>query len=529
MSVTCGPTAFLLHVSLLYLVAILVTYASSSKRQEREPDDSLFLRRSSSAVVTTPLQKELASATVSSLLTSSQQYRRRYPERNPHVCLAFLSCCNRIDLLNYTLAAAIRHLEDDEPSGLRYEIAWVDNGSSARNSESVQYILNTYPIEHALPLPQNMGLAMGMNLLMFQLCTAPYILLLEEDWLYLDDIVVEQTRQRKHAIARSIALLEQGNMVAYDGRKVIGVFLRPETYSSFLNFPYADVWNTAGVNMQQFMGPPSSIRKNTQKDDDESCKAENGTLSSTPSELEKVDYRIFCADTGLKSGAIWGSYTNGAGLYRRSDLYRIGRMYGEPGDAFHDSYVEGNYAFRAGLQACHAAIRLNDDPTCVDVGRNCTAAFYHIGGGRGTRPRKQLAPRCVHFAWNFYDTPLYEKFSKYSAEIGQPVPTCTVEELEELRQVRFKQSQTEEWQTHVEEESKAIFEKERFKRKEIRDQANAILGMNKDDVRRQVPWMSAMTDAEIDAEARRLIRFADSPHPMDGFWDSHGRPAKEAK
>jgi GT2 family glycosyltransferase len=472
--------------------------------------------------IITPLQKKLAAASVATLidvsssLVSKQHRRRRYPESNPHVCLAFLSCCNRIDLLNHTLAAAIRHLEEDEPRTLRYEIAWVDNGS---RQELVQSIIETYQIEHALPLEQNMGLATGMNLLMFQLCTAPYILLLEEDWLYLDDVVANQTKRRKQAIATSIALLEQGNMMAFDGRTVMGVFLRPETYSSFLHFPYADVWNNATVDLQQLM-----LSDKNWEHDESVCSDETKTTQTSP--LEVVDYRIFCADTGLNSGAIWGSYTNGAGLYRRSSLRKVGRMYGEPGDAFHDSYVEANYAYRVGLQACHAAIRLNEDPTCVDIGRNCTAAFYHIGGGRGTRPKKPKTIKCGHFAWNFYDTPMYDKFVKYNSLIGTPVPECTPAELEEHRQVRFKQTEIEQYQAEVQEESKILIEMERAKRHQMREQAKAILIMNKDDVRQQVSWMSKMTDAEIDAGARRLIRLADSPHPLDGFWDSHGRPIK---
>ena len=47
---------------------------------------------------------------------------------------------------------------------------------------------------------------------------------------------------------------------------------------------------------------------------------------------------------------------------------------GEPGDAFHDRFVEGNYAYRAGLQFCHATVRLTDDV-------NCTSIFYNMCTG----------------------------------------------------------------------------------------------------------------------------------------------------
>ena len=46
------------------------------------------------------------------------------------------------------------------------------------------------------------------------------------------------------------------------------------------------------------------------------------------------------ADSFWPSGSryLWGSYTNGAGLYNRTALAEdVGRMFGEPGDGFHDS------------------------------------------------------------------------------------------------------------------------------------------------------------------------------------------------
>jgi hypothetical protein len=38
--------------------------------------------------------------------------RSSYPETTPHICLAFLSCCERTDLLNHTIAGAVRHMEE---------------------------------------------------------------------------------------------------------------------------------------------------------------------------------------------------------------------------------------------------------------------------------------------------------------------------------------------------------------------------------------------------------------------------------
>lgn len=454
--------------------------------------------------------------------TSPRIKRSTYPSQNPHICLAFLSCCGRTDLLNHTLHGALRHLEQDEPDSLRYEIAWVDNGSG---EALTQPILDSFQIEHALPLPHNMGLAYGMNLLIHNLCQAPYILLLEEDWLYLDELVAPQSEERKRVIATSVALLEtlaSQNATAFDGRNIMGVFLRPETYESFLKFPHADVWESETVNLEQQLVVKSS-------DDESSCSSSISTdnTDATSTDSMNVDYRIFCADTGLHGDSIWGSYTNGAGLYRRSDLQQIGRMYGEPGDAFHDRYVEGNYAFRAALNNCHAAVRLTDDPSCTNIVEvKCTGAFHHIGGGRGTRPMTAEGSTCADLAWNFYGTPLYEKYHKMAVTVGKPIPRCSEEELKELRDRKFRDLDAEEYREQVKEANIQVFEEERAEREKLKMQANHILiylETDPDGLKKAVPWMADMTISEIEAAANRMIGLADSPHPLQGYWDMHGR------
>ena len=90
--------------------------------------------------------------------------RERYSDdgngTSPSVCLAFLSCCGRTDLLEKTIAGAVRHMEQDEPDNLAYEIAWVDNGSG---EELTSRVMDNFEIEHALPIGDNMGLVSDGN------------------------------------------------------------------------------------------------------------------------------------------------------------------------------------------------------------------------------------------------------------------------------------------------------------------------------------------------------------------------------
>uniref|UniRef100_A0A448ZAY1 Glycosyltransferase 2-like domain-containing protein n=1 Tax=Pseudo-nitzschia multistriata TaxID=183589 RepID=A0A448ZAY1_9STRA len=473
-------------------------------------------------------------ASLQAIATSSPNFRARrlhYPVTDPHVCLAFLSCCQRTDLLNHTIAGAIRHMEEDEPSFLRYEIAWVDNGNTA---EDTKYIKESYPIEHALTLPKNMGLAYGMNLLVNNLCKAPYILLLEEDWLYLDEIVANQTEERKRSIATSIALLEnlkKNNVTAYDERNVIGVFLRHETYDSFLTFPHADIWERReNVSLSQILAPPvTSDRCSSNITETDLISDDHNQGNDDDDGTVDIDYRIFCADVGAKAGAIWGSYTNGAGLYRRSDLQKVGRQFGEPGDAFHDRYVEANYAFRVALKNCHAALRLTKNESCNAIyDPECTGAFHHIGGGRGTRPRTAKGTKCMDIAWNFFGTPLYEKFHKFAAQTtGETTQKCSRKELQELRDQQFRETDSESYREEVRIQNKKVFQKEEERRQSLRDQAELILNMlakgQANDLRGAVPWMDGMSNEEIAEKARSFEKLANSPHPMDGFWDLLGR------
>ena len=210
-------------------------------------------------------------------------------------------------------------------------------------------------------------------------------------------------------------------------------------------------------------------------------------------------------------------------------------MYGEPGDPFHDRYVEGNYAFRVGLLYCHAAIRLTDDKNCNNIADpKCCGAFHHIGSGRSTRPRTAQNTKCANVSWNFFGTPLYNKYNKMvqmsSIANGNNIPEpniCTPEELEELRQIKFRDIDSKEYREQIAKDNIKVFEEERKERNKIKLQAQTILNLletNQVDVlKKQVPWMIDMSISEIRNKANTMIQLMDSPHPIQGFWDSHGR------
>mmetsp|Transcript_30631 Transcript_30631/g.33911 ORF Transcript_30631/g.33911 Transcript_30631/m.33911 type:complete len:205 (+) Transcript_30631:872-1486(+) len=193
-------------------------------------------------------------------------------------------------------------------------------------------------------------------------------------------------------------------------------------------------------------------------------------------------------------------------------------MYGEPGDAFHERYVEGNYAYRAGLKYCHAAIQLG---SCQDLpSLHCTAAFYHIGGGRGTRPMKTTNSKCASELWNFVGTPIFHRYHKM---MGPSTKMCSKEEIQELKELKAKEQDAAHYRQEVEERNRAVFEEMQTKRDEMVQQARVLREVDKSIIRQHVSWMSMFTDEEILKEADKIERLARSPHPIGGYWDSHGR------
>ena len=385
----------------------------------------------------------------------------------PEVCFAFLSCCNRTDLLKETLKGLIRHMEEDEPEDLTYEIAWVDNGSDAKNQRE---IVEQFEIEHVLMLKNNMGLAWGMNALMENLCTAPYVMLMEEDWLYMDETVRSpQTEQALSSIARAVALLKSNVVVFIDGpdkrwtTTVKGVFLRDE-------FDVVEPISKRTLSAGQIHSRKSNI-------------------SNAPVDIE---FYTMCMQAN-KNGHIFGAFSNGASIYDRLSLVEeVGRMYGEPNDYFNDAYVEANYAYRVGLKFCAAKMSMDDTCNGGNIG-DCGAVFKHIGGGRGTRPTKIEYYFCNDESWIIYGTKLYDMYPK--KDCSESIPS--IKEQLKLNLI-YKELNAK--------ANKKLFEKEA----KIREQALRVV----ENSSRYRQSMAHLSDDEFDREMSELKKKAESPHQL---------------
>ena len=74
--------------------------------------------------------------------------------------------------------------------------------------------------------------------------------------------------------------------------------------------------------------------------------------------------------------------------------------------------------------------------------------------------------------------------------------------------------------------NKEVFEKERAERDRMRKEAENVLTLLETDpeaLRSEVSWFDDFSDEEIRNRAERMLRLADSPHPLQGYWDMHGR------
>lgn len=351
--------------------------------------------------------------------------RRVFPQTAPLVCATYISH-HRFDLLERAMRANFRHFDEDEPAWLTYEVAWFDNGSG----EPAREFAKRVQVEHVQLSEHNLGLPAAINALVRRLCTAPYLMTLEEDWEFGGDVGAPPDWQPSPGApatklmdtpARRVAVASAAGLLAADAQApagladpgtgrtmpILGVTLRSESLDAFIRAPRRSEWRTRAVLAPPIAGAGADAWYRT------------------------VEYRTYCLD--WRSNQVFAAYTNGAALYNRSRLLGLGPMYGDPDGVpnppgervFHDAharvgragfpshYGETNYAVRAGMRYCSATLRL--EPGCEGtpdtVGGTCSAAFVHTGAGRGYGLEKKKAaktPEDADQVWMYYGTPVYD-------------------------------------------------------------------------------------------------------------------------
>ena len=281
----------------------------------------------------------------------SEDFPRRsvYPEPDPEVCVVLISatldplspcplpqcltrCCRpalpgagyesatvSLEGLGPVYARAIAYLEGQRGGAtrpLRYEVVWLDNGSSEDGRDGFRR--RRPQLEATLLEPRNVGLYGAMNTAWFGEggCRAPYILSLEDDWAPRSAPTGGWSDSH---LARSMAVLAQDEGLS-------GVRLK-------------DDWTDTVV-------PCGGWQR---------ARGEGGA--------EATRYRRQCTD--IANGLVWGSFSSAAVLYDRERLLsRVGRLHGlipaREGEMPWE-YGEGNYAVRCGL------------PTQLGGGGLCTA------------------------------------------------------------------------------------------------------------------------------------------------------------
>eukprot|EP01116_Phalansterium_solitarium_P007749 TRINITY_DN2063_c0_g1_i1.p1 TRINITY_DN2063_c0_g1~~TRINITY_DN2063_c0_g1_i1.p1 ORF type:complete len:329 (-),score=105.66 TRINITY_DN2063_c0_g1_i1:158-1144(-) len=253
----------------------------------------------------------------------------------PRVCVAALSC-RRYDLLHATLAAVIRHLERDEPE-LSYELVVFDQGQRVNETydsgdEFRREFVTRYQIDKYLGSREQLGVAVGLNTLWHGLCRAPYILSIEDDWLWYNDTTAP-------LIADAIDVLGSGRDAW------IGVYLR---------LPTADVFADTDV-----------IRNTT----------------------AGIPYRML-----YQGGRLMWLVAYGGALMARANIMRVGTIR-EDRHASHNQDGEVDYKQRVLDNNLTMALLLDDVKFVkpAEVRNGLRFGFMHAGDGRRV-PRPHELP-----------------------------------------------------------------------------------------------------------------------------------------
>ena len=134
---------------------------------------------------------------------------------------------------------------------------------------------------------------------------------------------------------------------------------------------------------------------------------------------------------------------------------------------------------------------------------------------------KATNTECASQLWNFVGTPIFHRYMKI---MGSSADMCSKEEIRKLKTLSAKENDAAEYRREVRERNLAVFEKEKAEREQRIEQARKLKEADKNWVRENIEGMADYTDEQIMEAADILERRARSPHPLQGYWDSHGRP-----
>eukprot|EP00899_Mesostigma_viride_P007579 jgi/Mesvir1/16822/Mv15181-RA.1 len=318
--------------------------------------------------------------------------RAVFPQKNPDVCLSFISSVKRsLAVLWTTYQSVVTYMERDTMV-TRYEMVWFDNGSPATEIE--RFLQRGPQLEAQQHSPENLGFAYAINQVYFgTLCSVRYVLNFEDDW-------------RPHPTpppgpsgspqggrgAWQVDHVKVALDILKQDVRVSGVRLKTE----FTDLPpYA--FSEEAFTVQGYQGSHSSHAK-------------------VPPTFE---YKLQCLNVAL-TNAIWGAFTSAAAVYDRERLWKAaGELYGVPGDGFPGGgffLSEANYATRVGVSGlCTAHVHFQEACGTAALERGdadgtfvCHNIIEHTGQLSDFVPETGRQ-QDLDIVWFFYGTPVFDE------------------------------------------------------------------------------------------------------------------------
>jgi hypothetical protein len=139
-------------------------------------------------------------------------------------------------------------------------------------------------------------------------------------------------------------------------------------------------------------------------------------------------------------------------------------------------------------------LRMEDK--CEDCS-GCNAAFYHIGGGRGTRPNKKKDIKDSDDSWIFYGTSSYARMKKISQQQQQQQLPSQATYHGGQQDWNSAMQDQQEYQQKVASMNAEVFKAEKAQRELMLQQAHTIRNNPLDLIRQHAPALASLSDEEI--------------------------------